>query len=170
MTMMRDLVLLVFVLGGAVLGSQLPPFSEAYAQRLGGALDELRTNVAGFERAARSANMSFDEYRVRFRNSENQADRATGEEIDRVVARTASLSAHQRELDNAGPWSKPLLVLTSGDAALLERTWNAWIPTLTLDLRWGGIGLLLGWLLHGTIAGLIGLMSGPPRRRGGLRS
>ena len=39
MGMLRDLVFLVFVLSGAVLGSQVPTFVNAYAQRLGCALD-----------------------------------------------------------------------------------------------------------------------------------
>ena len=34
MSVVRDLIFLVFVLGGAVFGSQVPVFVDAYAQRL----------------------------------------------------------------------------------------------------------------------------------------
>jgi len=170
MTAIRDLILMLFVFGGALLGSQLPPFANAYLQRLGGAVDELQSSIAGFESAARGAKMTFDEYRVRLRTSEDAAFRSTGDEIDRQVERSTSLAAHQRALAEAGSWTRPLLVLAEADRPILTRTWENWAPTLTLDPRWGLIGLFVGWLLHAAIGGCIGLVSGPPRRRGGLRS
>src|SRR3546814_4818286 len=60
---LRDLVFLVFVLGSAITGSQVPGFVDAYAQRLGGALDEARAALASFERAAASSGLGFAEYR-----------------------------------------------------------------------------------------------------------
>src|SRR3546814_16360104 len=60
---LRDLVFLVFVLGSAITGSQVPGFVDAYAQRLGGALDEARAALASFAPAAASSRLGFAEYR-----------------------------------------------------------------------------------------------------------
>ena len=114
MSVLCDLIFLVFVLGGAVFGSQVPVFVDAYAQRLGGALDELRDGIAGFEDAARKANISFDEYRVRLRENTDEAVQGTGAEIDRQVERAASLSAQDRALTEASIWTRPFVVLARG--------------------------------------------------------
>lgn len=154
MTILRDLILLVFVLGGAVLGSQVPTFTDAYGQRLGGAVDEFRANVAQYREIARSQGISFEEYRVRMRDNSDPAVSNTGTEIDRQVAREGVLSAHGAAFAEAGVWTRPMLLLTEGDAQILRRAWEEWSYTL--------------------IGSLIAAVSGPggsrPRRRGGLRS
>lgn len=174
MTVLRDLILLVFVLGGAVLGSQVPTFTDAYGQRLGGAVDEVRANVAQYREIARSQDISFEEYRVRMRDNSDPAVSNTGTEIDRQVAREDVLSTHGAAFAAAGVWTRPMLLLTEGDPQILRRTWEEWSYTLTLDPRWGLAGLFAGWLLHALIGSLIAAVSGPggsrPRRRGGLRS
>jgi hypothetical protein len=170
MSVVRDLIFLVFVLGGAVFGSQVPVFVDAYGQRLGGALDELRDGIAGFEDAARNANISFEEYRVRLRENTDAAVQGTGTEIDRQVARAVTLSSQQRDLTDASIWTRPFVVLMRGDTRILSRTWEAWSPTLTLDPRWGLIGLFLAWLIHGSISALVAGPKAPKRRKGGLQS
>ena len=170
MTVIRDLMFLVFVLGGAILGSQVPAFVDAYAQRLGGALDEARSTLDSFERAAAGAGLSFDDYRRRMATSEDLAFRRTGDAIERLVDRVVELTALQQEMAEAGPWSRPWVVARSHDRTILERAYAQWQPSLTIDPRWGGIGLLLGWLLHAGLAGgtrLVERIARPqwPRRR-----
>lgn len=151
--MLRDLVFLAFVLGGAVLGSQVPVFVDAYAQRLGGALDEARATLTSFERAAAAAGLSFDDYRQRMNTSEDLAFRRTGDAVERLVDRVVTLTELQRAMAEAGPWDRPWVVARSHDRTILERAYEQWHPTLTLDLRWGAVGLAMGWLLHAGLAG-----------------
>lgn len=153
MSVLRDLVFLVFVLGGTIVGSQVPAFVEAYGQRLGGALDEARAALDGFERAAASAGLGFDDYRRRLKASGDPAFSKTGEAVDRLVDRVASLTALQQAMDEAGPWGRPWVVARSHDRMILERAYEQWRPGLSLDLRWGGVGLAIGWLLHAGLAG-----------------
>lgn len=157
MNAVRDLIFLLFVLAGAILGSQFPSFADAYAQRLGGALDEARRTLGEFERAAVRANLSFSEYRFRLRESQDEAFRSTGQAVDSLVMRVEHLATLQGALATAGPWKRPVVIAFDHDRAILENAYAQWGPTLTLDLRWGAIGLAVGWLLHGGIAGLIGL-------------
>lgn len=154
----RDLVFLLFVLGGAVSGSQVTGFVDAYAQRLGGALDEAQSTLASFERAAASADLTFEDYRRRLNASQDEAFRKTGEAVDRLVDRVVVLRALQRDLGASGPWSRPWVVARSHDFAILERAYEQWQPSLSLDPRWGAVGLGLGWLLHAGVAGLVGMV------------
>jgi hypothetical protein len=153
MGLLRDLAFLAFVLGGALLGSQIPTFVDAYGQRLGGALDEARATLDSFERAAAGAGLAFDDYRRRLAASEDVAFRKTGEAVDRLVERVAELTALQQAMAEAGPWTRPWVVVRSHDRAILERAYAQWRPGLTLDVRWGAAGLVLGWLLHAGGAG-----------------
>ncbi len=153
MGLLRDFVFLAFVLSSAILGSQVPNFVDAYGQRLGGALDEARATLASFERAASGAGLSFDDYRRRMSESQDLAFHQTGDAVERLVDRVVVLTALQQAMDEAGPWSRPWVVLRSHDRTILERAYAQWRPSLTLDPRWGGVGLLLGWLLHAGIAG-----------------
>lgn len=45
------------------------------------------------------------------------------------------------------------MVARSHDRAILERAYAQWRPSLALDIRWGAIGLAVGWLLHAGLAG-----------------
>lgn len=150
---LRDLVFLAFVLGGAIAGSQVPTFVDAYGQRLGGALDEARATLASFERAAASAGLPFDDYRRRLNASEDVAFRKTGEAVDRLADRVAVLSALQAAMAESGAWSRPLVVIRSHDRMILERAYEQWRPSLTLDLRWGAVGLVIGWSLYAAVSG-----------------
>lgn len=161
---LRDLVFLLFVLGGALVGSQVPAYVDAYAQRLGGALDEARATLDSFERAAAGANLAFDDYRRRLNASGDEAFRKTGEAVDRLVVRVATLTELERRLAEAGPWERPWVVARHHDAVILERAYAQWRPSLTLDPRWGAVGLALGWLLHAGVAGLAGLVERRRRR------
>lgn len=170
MSVLRDLVFLAFVLGGAILGSQVPNFVDAYAQRLGGALDEARSTLDSFERAAAAADLSFDDYRRRMAASEDLAFRRTGDAVERLIDRVVVLTALRQKMEEAGPWSRPLVVMRSHDRMILERAYAQWQPSLTIDPRWGGVGLLLGWLLHAGMAGgtrIVERIARPqwPRRR-----
>lgn len=153
MTVVRDLVFLVFVLGGLLAGSQVPAFVDAYGQRLGGALDEARATLASFERAAASAGLTFDDYRRRLNASDDTAVHKTGAAVDRLVDRVVVLTALQQSMTEAGPWTRPWVVARSHDRMILERAYAQWQPGLTLDPRWGAVGLVLGWLLHAGFAG-----------------
>lgn len=166
---------MVFVFGGAILGSQVPTFTDAYGQRLGGAVDEVQAIVAQYREIARSQSIPFEEYRVRMRGNSDPAVSDTGTEIDRQVAREQVLSAHGAAFAEAGIWTRPMLLLTEGDPQILRRAWENWSYTLTLDPRWGLVGLFVGWIIHALIGSLIAAVSGPrpgsrSRRRGGLQS
>jgi hypothetical protein len=159
---LRDLMFLAFVLSGALVGAQVPAFVDAYTQRLGGALDEARTTLAGFERAAASAGLTFDDYRRRLLESQDVAFRKTGEAVDRLAARVIMLTILERDLAVAGPWARPWVVARSHDRLILERAYEQWSPGLVLDPRWGTVGLAFGWVLHAALAGMAALVE---RRR-----
>ncbi len=163
MRLLRDLVLLATVIAGLMAGSQVPSFVDAYAQRLGGALDEARRQVQGFEAAAVGQGLSFSAYLARHLDSDDPVFQATGREIQSAVARSRSLAARATALSAAGPWARPVVLMRDPDAEILANAYRDWRPGLSVDPRWGGIGLAIAWALHFVVAALLRHLL--PRRR-----
>lgn len=156
----RELTLILLSVAGALLLSQLPGFVAAYEQRLGGALDEAQRTLSGFTRDAAGAGLSFSDYLAHLRDSPDPSVAATGGTIQALAERVASLAAQEAELADAGKLKKPLLLMQHHDPELLRASWSAYQASPSLDLEFGALGLLLGWLVNGLAWALLG-----PRRR-----
>lgn len=152
----RELTLILLAVAGALLLSQLPGFVAAYEQRLGGALDEARRTLAGFAHDATSAGLGFADYIAHLRASPDPSVAATGGTIQALADRVASLADQQAALDAAGKLKQPLLLLQHHDPELLRATWYEYKASPSLDLEFGAIGLLLGWLVNAALWGLLG--------------
>lgn len=119
---------------------QLPAFIHAYQQRLGGHLDEakrgLETLISGTGTAAP------EEAALR--------DRMALVGRDRVE----SLTSAQEAIESAGPFEKPFVFFTHMDLEIGLATAQNFVPAVPLDipsLVFGGIGIVLGWMLWGVI-------------------
>lgn len=152
----RELTLILLALAGAMLLSQLPGYVAAYEQRLGGALDEARRTLYGFMQDAGSNGLSFENYVARLKSNPDGSVAATGSSIEALATRVASLTAQQEELAAAGKLKRPLLLLQHHDPDLLRASWAAYQASPSLDLEFGAIGLLLGWLLNALLWALFG--------------
>jgi hypothetical protein len=153
---LRELTLILLAVAGALLLSQLPGYVAAYEQRLGGAADEARRSLFAFMQDAGANGLSFEEYIARLKNSSDGSVVATGGTIEALASRVASLTEQQEELAAAGKLKKPLLLLQHHDPDLLRASWAAYQVSPSLDLEFGGIGLLLGWLLNALLWALFG--------------
>lgn len=152
----RELTLILLAVAGALLLSQLPGYVAAYEQRLGGALDEARRTLYGFMQDAAANGLSFEEYVARLKANADGSVAATGASIEALAQRVASLTAQQEELVAAGKLEKPLVLLQRHDPDLLRASWAAYQVSPSLDLEFGGAGLLLGWLLNALLWALFG--------------
>jgi len=153
---LRDLGLIVAVILGLTGGSQVPAFVDAYAQRLGGAVDELSNQVAGHRAEAATQNLTLEAYLERHRRNADPAIQGSGRRLGAMVDRLRTLEATRRALAEAGPWSRPVVAFAHGDVQILANAYADWRPVLAVDPRWGGLGAMLGWLLHGAVAALLG--------------
>lgn len=160
---LRDLVFIALVLGGVLGASQVPRFVQEYEQRLGGARDEVVRLLGEFSNIAAGSGESLSAYADRLAQNSDKSIAATGARILNLAERERALSTHARELAGSARLLKPVVLVQGGDRAIMAATWDAYGYTLTLDPEYGGIGLVLGWLVHALLAAIAGLFA--PRRR-----
>ena len=141
----RDLVLVLFVLAGAVGGSQVPRFTQEYEQRLGGAQQEAARQLAQFEALAGGQGLGFETYLGRLRGSGDAAVRATGGVVANLRQRLADLDEEVLRLRDAGWLARPVVILLHADPDLLRGAWRTFRFSVSLDPAFGGIGIVLGY-------------------------
>lgn len=148
MRLLRDLTLLLLVLGGAVGFSQVPRFVQEYEQRLGGALQEVRRQVEGYRLLAARQGTDVAGLRERLAGSGDAAVAGMGRLVALEVARADELAEEAQALAGAGRLWRPLVLLRVHDPELVRATWAMYRCTLTLDLAFAALGALMGLLLN----------------------
>lgn len=163
--MLRDLCLILVVLVGLTGGSQVSSFVDAYAQRLGGAVDELDRQVAAHRAEAAALNLTLEAYLERHRTNADPAIRGSGRTLTAMVVRLSELQTARVALESAGPWSRPAVAMAPADRDLLANAYADWRPGLTIDPRWGAVGAVLAWMLFWAVSTLLVYGFRGPRRR-----
>lgn len=144
----RTLGLALGVLGGVV-AAQAPEFAQQYAQRLGGAVDELRRQVAVLESDAQATGTTRDGAVDRLRTNPDQLVARRGKAAQADIARLARLSAQQQALTSAtSPLGKVVAMLRDPDVPVAQaayRDFSPAVPTSADGLAAGLIGFLTAW-------------------------
>jgi hypothetical protein len=152
------------LLGGVLLGaslSQFPEFSQQYAQRLGGAVDELTLMTENFDAAAAREGVTREQAFALYDNSTDTFLNEQGQDMRLVFARQARLSAHLEALEQANAFEELLSFAQYYDPQIASRAWQAFQPAVPITpegLMFGGAGLLGGY-------GLVSLGTSPFARR-----
>ncbi|WPZ35340.1 DUF2937 family protein [Thalassobaculum sp. OXR-137] len=167
--MLRDLCLLLVVILGLTGGSQVSSFVDAYAQRLGGAVDELDRQVTAHRTEAAAQNLTLEAYLERHRTNADPAIQGSGRRLTAMVQRLDDLRAARAELMEAGPWTRPAVALRHSDSEILGNAYAEWRPGLTIDPRWGLVGAVLAWMLFWAVSTLLVRGFTTPRRRAPAR-
>ncbi|MCJ2011118.1 DUF2937 family protein [Methylobacterium sp. J-076] len=144
----RTLGLALGLLGGAV-AAQAPEFAQQYAQRLGGAVDELRREIATLESDARANGTTRDGAVERLRTNPDGLVARRGEAAQADIARLARLSAQQQALtEAASPLGRTVAVVRDPDMAIAQATLHAYqpaVPTTADGLAAGLVGFFAAW-------------------------
>jgi hypothetical protein len=144
----RTLGLALGLLGGA-LAAQAPEFAQQYAQRLGGAVDELRRQIAVLEADAKATGNTRDGAVDRLRTNPDALVARRGEAARTDIERLARLSAQQQALASAtSPLGRAVQVLRDPDMGVAEATYRAYspaVPTTADGLTAGLLGFLAAW-------------------------
>lgn len=150
MGLMSKTTTALFAAAGIATFSQAPEFAQQYRQRIGGAVDELKTVVTDFDRDAANSNLSRDDALSRMKTSSERFTRDRGNSMDKTINRYDALRQQQGWLENAHPFSMPLLVARNPDRQLITNAWQAFKPAMpftVVGLTWAGIGAVLAMLL-----------------------
>ena len=141
-------------IGAAIAGlaalSQAPEYAQQYRQRIGGAIDELRTVVTDFDNDAAASGMSRDGALDEMMRSSERFPRDRGESMMRTITRFDALSEQKFAMDNAHPVTRPLFVLRYPDTQVMQGAWEDFepaVPLTTSGAIYGGIGALIAAIL-----------------------
>ncbi|WP_375465442.1 DUF2937 family protein [uncultured Methylobacterium sp.] len=144
----RTIGLALGLLGGG-LAAQGPEFAQQYAQRLGGALDELKREVATLESDARATGHTRDGAVDRLRTNPDGLVARRGEAARSDIERMARLSAQQQALASAtSPLGRLFALIRDPDAPLARATYqdfNPALPTTADGFVAGLLGFLAAW-------------------------
>ncbi len=139
-------VTLATMIAGGALFSQSPEFAQQYKQRIGGALEELSTVVADFDRDAKASEMSRSEALTVMSHSKDQLIQNRARSMRKAINRFGYLTQQKAQLDKAGPLAGPLYVLQYPDQKLMSDAWADYKPAIPVTIAgatYGGFGALI---------------------------
>ncbi|MGR3503281.1 DUF2937 family protein [Pseudaestuariivita sp.] len=149
-------------LTGAVGLSQFPEFSQQYAQRLAGAVDELGRMVAEFDADAADVGLSRSEALVELaQGGAIGAERA--ETMATTITRHANLEADLAALKGAGPFTRATQAARFTDPGIAQRAWEDYKPAVPVTFEgavFAGLGFAAGLMV---IAALLWCLRLPGR-------
>lgn len=163
---LRTLTLVAGLAGAGTL-SQFPEYAQQYAQRLGGAVDELGRVVQDFDRSAAAEGLSREAALAQMQGTDFLLRRRT--DMEGNIARHARLSADLEALQQAGPFMRAYHARRLADPEIARKALKDFKPALPVTLEGGifaGVGLLGG---IGAMSLLLAILRLPFRRRGPQR-
>lgn len=143
----RKFALAVALIAGLI-GSQGPEFAQQYRQRIGGALDELKTIVAEFDAEAASQHLTPSEGVRRLEDNGDPLARRRGADIERIIERRDRLQEQLAAMTSAGPLMRLLVMVEDFDPGIAGRTLDAYEPAAPLTFEAAVVGILaaiFGW-------------------------
>ncbi|SPF78439.1 DUF2937 family protein [Pseudoprimorskyibacter insulae] len=161
---------LTFVAGltGAAGLSQFPEFSQQYAQRLGGAVDELTRVVADFDADAAKLGLSRAAALVDMAGSNSQMAVSRAQTMAQTIDRRDALAADLAALQGAGPFTRASLMQHMTDPEIASRALEVYKPALPLTfegLSFGGVGFALGAMALALLRRMLAMPAHLLRRR-----
>lgn len=148
--MLKRLFVFLVVLCSALLSSQAPEFAQQYRQRLGGAIDELRSVVDNFDQDAKQQGLSRHQALQELITAQQAFFQSRGASMQNTIDRFTDLTGQQQRFNSLNPALRPTALLTKFDKTILQGTWQDYQPALPLSLFgaiWAGIGGGLGWII-----------------------
>lgn len=144
----RTLGLALGLLGGLV-AAQGPEFAQQYAQRLGGAIDELRRQIETLDADAQATGNTRESAIERLRQNADQLVARRGEAVRHDVERFKALVDQRQEIDSAtSPLGRLFAVARNPDQTVALATYKDYrpaMPTTTDGLVAGLVGFLAAW-------------------------
>ena len=149
MGLITRLLAVAITTAGGIAGSQVPEFTQQYRQRIGGAIDELKTVVADFDRDAEANGLTRREALTRYAASTEDFLRARGISIGGTIERFETLVVQRARFNESHPLMLPVALAQDTDPQILKGTWDDFepaVPVTPSGALWALIGMVLAWL------------------------
>lgn len=140
---------LVKISGGVGLGvllSQFPEYSQQYVQRLGGAVDELKTVVSDFDTSAQATGSTRETALASMAQGDEFLQRR-GDDMGRTIDRYGYLDESYAILRDAGAYERLAYVRRFGDAQIAKNAFADFQPAIPLSIE--ALVLLFGGYVFG---------------------
>lgn len=137
------------MLCSALLSSQAPEFAQQYRQRLGGAIDELRSIVNNFDKDANNQGLSRDQALNQLATAQQAFFQSRAISMTQTFDRYSELIRQQDSFNLLNPALKPIALFATVDKPILNGTWQDYQPALPLTVfgaLWTIIGAIFGWV------------------------
>lgn len=145
----------------AIAASQAPEFAQQYRQRLGGAIDELKTVVERFDADAASQNLDRQTALRRLSANPDPLAQRRAADASLNAARLSDLERQREKMQEAGSFGRIVSMVAESDPDVMHGTtaqFEPAVPTTLEGAAAAGGGFLVGYAL-------IRLMARPFRRR-----
>ncbi len=162
---MRRMIASIAGLGLAIVLSQFPEYAQQYAQRLGGAVDELRVITEEFDRAAEAGGLDRVEALERYNASNDEFLAGRGTSMTATFQRFEQLSETLRQIEGAGAIERFQSLPAYLDSDIGQRTLAAYKPAVPVTIEgvlYAGFGFIAGYLV---LSGLWRFCAMPFRRK-----
>ncbi|HRK24003.1 MAG TPA: DUF2937 family protein [Beijerinckiaceae bacterium] len=143
------LVFAGWMLASGLAGAQLPELAQQYRQRLGGAVDELRTIVTRFETDAKSEGLDSAAALERHRANQDELIRKRGIAMAETIARFTRLSDQEVRLKEDNTLLRVTTMLAHGDRDIVSAAMRDFSPAVPINAEGGffaAVGAFFGWL------------------------
>lgn len=150
MGIISKLITISVTVAGLSIFSQAPEFAQQYRQRLGGAIDELKSVVTAFDLDAKRSNMTRDEALTSLKNSVEAFPRDRGYSMEKSILRFSSLQNQSKAIEESHVLLVPLKMVQGADRQIIQNTMKSFEPAVPLNqqgLVYGGVGAFFGFLL-----------------------
>jgi hypothetical protein len=121
---MRTWLLIGISVVFAVLFGQAPEFAQQYAQRLGGAIDELDRIVRHFDEDSRRSGYDRPGALALMGRNQEQLIRDQASRMSDTIDRLAKLRAQQSAMNQPGSFSRVAAFANGYDQDIASRTWR----------------------------------------------
>lgn len=140
--------------------SQFPEYAQQYAQRVGGAAEEMSVIAADFERDAMNNNLTLDQAIAEYTMSDSSFLNDRGRSMQMALNRAEFLEKHYDALQTDAPFGQLWVFAQTRDPKIADGTWRDFKPAIPLTfggLIHAALGLFAGF-------GLVALLGSMMRR------
>ncbi|MGM4877644.1 DUF2937 family protein [Bradyrhizobium sp. 956_D2_N1_5] len=118
----------------AILIGQAPEFAQQYAQRIGGAIEELQRIVDHFDDDSRRSGYDRQGALALMGRNSEQLVRDQGTRISETIDRLAHLRAQHIAMSARGAFTRIIALATGADREIAARTWRDFEFALPLSM------------------------------------
>lgn len=159
---MRTWLLVAISVVVAVLFGQAPEFAQQYAQRLGGAIDELDRIVRHFDEDSRRSGYDRPGALALMVRNQEQLIRDQATRMSDTIERLAKLRAQQSAMNQPGSFTRVAAFANGYDQDIASRTWRDFQSALPFSvdaILFMGAGFIISLLLLWSAAAGLGRLA-----------